>query len=311
MCDFNQKKKMLKRLDDPRVTVIGVDDAVSVDHQNVKIPIPDVDSSDVVTVDIAHPEFAEIIKCLRYLGRSFRPVNESRKPLHWLYFKSNSIEERRFKRNQLFIGGERGFFATEPIRKGQPILVEKGYTFPLDGSGTTPIGCIVLLDKELSENLSRKKEYDHNASPVFGVSDAQWSEALSRGMTSSTGIGHPMEGECPTDLGIFRWFGLINHSCTPSACFSYDDEGVVHVFAWRDIKKGEEITIQYTMVHGHEEEYEDPWDEEDEDVMKHRWKCKCGITGLERCNTIAESVAFAKLCIARYSEDLKKGRQKQ
>ena len=44
---------------------------------------------------------------------------------------------------------------------------------------------------------------------------------------------------------VFSTFALINHSCTGNAKFSIDSNQHMRVEATRDIKEGEEITVQY------------------------------------------------------------------
>ena len=62
----------------------------------------------------------------------------------------------------------------------------------------------------------------------------------------------------------------INHSCRPNAGF----RGSVTVVAMRDIKKGKEITIDYSMTE------EDPW---------WRMQCQCG---QRSCRKLIRSIQF-------------------
>lgn len=302
-------------LDDPFLIVVGPDDDFRLNdletldkHYSFGDPIPPNPTSPEVTVDIANPKFDVIEKSLFFLGRKVRPVHESGRELVKLIYKSDVIEERRFKRNPAFVGGERGLFAKAAIVKGQPLLVEKGLTFILKG-GPNLLASAVLLDKTLAEKLSRRKRYGFTQCPYDCFDQDEWNEAMGRAMVALVGIGHAMEGEIAERGGLLPILGTLNHSCTPNACYAFDENEIAYVFALRDIEPGEEITVQYGLINGHEREFGEVLDddEEDYDTLDLMWTCGCGIAISTRSTAYSRGVAFAKQCIARYRSDLLAG----
>jgi len=311
-----------KALDDLSVTHIGADDRLIINDkdelakrflQRDPVPTPcSHQTQDCVTVDIANERFDDILHCLNYLGRPIKLAHDTERELHKLFYLSDCLEVKTFhKRDPLYLGGENRLVAKENISRGTPLVIERGFTFAIS-AGPTAIGCAVLMDKEFSDELPRLNKYDYCRSPLVNVSDTEWSEAMGRGVMHGSVIGHSMQGELPTKNAVFRWFTMLNHSCKPNACYSFDGDGDVYVFALRALEAGEEITVQYTMTNGHESEFDDPPMEEgdeDDELASYRWSCDCGQSGKEREERYCHGILFAKQCISRYGADLKRQRR--
>ena len=302
-----------KALDDFNITHIGADDRFIIKNKDYlakrllqrdpsPTPFPH-ETEDCVTVDIANDRFEDILHCLNYLGRPIRLTHDTGRELHKLFYLSESLTVKTFhNRDPKYLGGEKRLVAQQAITRGTPLLVEKGFSFAIS-AGPASVGCVVLMDKEFSEELPRLKQYDSYKSELSNVSDTDWSEAMDRGIMAGCVIGHSMQGELPTRNAVFRWFTMAKHSCNPSACYSFDNDGDVTVFALRNIEQGEEITVQYTIANGHEDEFNEAIEEED---TPRNLNCNCGQSLNEREKLYCQGIMFAKQCIARYGGDLKR-----
>lgn len=70
------------------------------------------------------------------------------------------------------------------------------------------------------------------------------------------------------DLGVFQTCSRLNHSCTPSAQFTWSEDHTMVVTAVRDIKPDEEITISYTDLLATAEERR-------ENLAPYGFRCNC------------------------------------
>lgn len=299
---------MERILDDILTTHVGPNDTYSISENAAYVPHnprqhTDLDpETNTVTVDIAHPHFGDIVRKLWALKRIPKPVNESGTKLHEVLYDNSKSEVRTFQRNDIYVEGERGLFATSAFSPGEPIFIEKGYKFSYGDAGFV-IGAVVLLDEGFDSKLSKRKWYPQgHSSPYLCFTDAEWTQAICRGLFALYPVGVLVSGsKPPTQQGLFCHFSMVNHSCEPNACFAFDGDGDVHVYALKNIEPDEEITFRYSHIHGHldGETYR-----ADDDGCS-AWVCECGHTMEQRSQKLLKEVLFAKGCIERYGNDLK------
>lgn len=129
-----------------------------------------------------------------------------------------------------------GFFARQDIRAGGLIFLEKASTV----ASLKTICSKIMKEKDpvklfqfwcLSHDKTLDSEYKRAKSVIQrnGVSDV---------------IGCPKEKEKDPIYALFSLFSRFNHSCSPNTHINYyTEDSTVSLYAARDIKKGEEITI--------------------------------------------------------------------
>jgi SET domain-containing protein len=98
-----------------------------------------------------------------------------------------------------------------------------------------------------------------------------WDEAVRRTEEKGGPINHTFlfslnDGRC-IDGGSrgndARW---INHGCEPNCEAREDEQGRVHIYALRDIPRGEELNYNYALI----------YDERHTPALKRQFACRCG-----------------------------------
>src|SRR6266404_1449256 len=77
--------------------------------------------------------------------------------------------------------------------------------------------------------------------------------------------------ELSLGIGLYLGFALLNHSCDPNACMTFD-KNKMGVRAVKDIKKGKEITVTYIDVLRERPKRQD--------ILKYEYYFDCGC---DRC----------------------------
>ena len=171
-------------------------------------------------------------------------------------------------------GRGRGYVASATISAGDRILVETPLVFrrPIGASSTAATTAVTTADAAFRADVVARllasparsgvlrppDGYPALKSNLAGVSDEAfsrtWAAAAANGFEHEGGEGD--DGSLAADCGgggggtggprflLYSALSIFNHSCCPSACL--DDtspERSTSVYAIRDVKKGEEITI--------------------------------------------------------------------
>jgi hypothetical protein len=171
--------------------------------------------------------------------------------------------------------------AQKPLREGTLLLLEH----VVEGERGT-LANLVAADRALYDSLhprhvspdilGRMKGWDESARH-----DEEGHMATLKVVGNAFGVGIAESARCR--LG--HMLSKFNHSCLPNAiawgmpqqiCPQYTAAPIA-VILLRDVKKGEEITVRYTVHAGHEEE-DGVDDTDDGPYSMHSWVCDCGLS---------------------------------
>lgn len=151
-----------------------------------------------------------------------------------------------------------GLFAADDIEAGtliiqeSPLLTttrEEAQSASEHISIPAQIGLLSAEDQrrlmDLYHNPSKLSEFaEYQGQPCDGAADIDLAVALAKFYTNAATIS---TGDL--DAGLFTTFCRMNHSCAPNTSWGYDHiSRMMHVYAARDIKQGEELTDSYTTL---------------------------------------------------------------
>jgi hypothetical protein len=176
-----------------------------------------------------------------------------------------------------------GVFAREDIKAGTKILDEHSYICDV---ASKLVASILAKDDplplfqfwSLEHDTSLKTDEERAKSAIFrnGLMDTV------RGPTSEDPI-----------FALFFTFSRFNHSCGPNAIHSYNTKNhTINVFASRDLKKGEEITLYWHHAYFIDRDFRNS-------LFKSRFgkKCLCDICTKEDKHVMDEVMSQATECV--------------
>nr|GAT56213.1 predicted protein [Mycena chlorophos] len=141
-------------------------------------------------------------------------------------------------------------FATRRIAQGEPILAERPFLIAI----RAPLGNMLPeMERRMEEVLKRMRPADRDAFMALhnGYTDDGSGEIIGRVRTNALSLdGLVPEPLANTVMGLYccvaRNISLLNNDCSPNTASNWRDESLsYHVFAAREIKEGEELTLCY------------------------------------------------------------------
>jgi hypothetical protein len=172
-----------------------------------------------------------------------------------------------------------GGFARKDITAGTRLLCENA--FAIDNCSKLATN---FLQSASPVELFQFWSFEHDKSLKTDVERA--TSAIHR-----NGLMDTIKGPTSKDpaFALFFIFSRFNHSCGPNAIYTYDKgEKTVSVYAARDIKRGEEVTIYWHYAYFLDREYR-------HELFQNRFgkKCQCGICTKEDKHVMDETMAQA------------------